>query len=260
MKIGNGEFWRGDCLDLMHDIPDGSVDMVLCDLPYGTTACKWDSVIPFEPLWEHYHRVISSTGAIVLTATQPFASVLVSSNIKNFKYEWVWNKTKVTDFVRAKLKPMTGHENVLVFSKASVANGAKQNMSYFPQGLKKVNKIVKNSSVGEGFAGRNKSNYGPNNKLHLPEYRQEFEGYPNTKLDIASETKGFHPTQKPVALFEYLIKTYTNPGDTVLDNTAGSGTTAIAAERTGRKWLCIEQDEIYYNKAVGRVWGEVLGL
>lgn len=256
MKIKNGKFWLGDCLKLMQYIPDDSIDMILCDLPYGTTACKWDSVIPFEPLWEQYHRIAKERAAIVLTASQPFTSALVMSNIKNFKYDWVWNKSKVGDFVRAKLKPMSGHESVMIFSKGAVANGSKRNMSYYPQGLERVNKIARNSTnPTEGFAGRNKANYGPNNKLHLPIYIQEFKGYPNTKLNIKSNSKGFHPTQKPVALFEYLIKTYTNPGETVLDNCAGSGTTAVAAENTGRKWICIEQEPEYYYPAVMRVSG-----
>lgn len=253
-RIKNGEWWMGDCLELMKDIPNGSVDMVLCDLPYGTTACKWDTVIPFKPLWREYHRIAKERAAIVLTASQPFTSALVMSNVKNFKYDWVWNKSKVGDFVRAKLKPMSGHESVLIFSKGAVANGSKRNMNYNPQGLKRVNKIAKNSTnPTEGFAGRNKENYGPNNKLHQPTYIQEFEGYPNTKLNIQSNKKGFHPTQKPVALFEYLIKTYTNEGDLVLDNTAGSGTTAIASENTSRRWICIERDPDYSRKAIERI-------
>jgi len=257
MFLSNGNLINGDCLEVMRDIPDGSVDMILTDPPYGTTACKWDVVIPFEPMWDQIKRVIKPNGAIVLTATQPFTSVLVSSNLKMFKYEWVWCKNKVTDFLRAKLKPMTGHENVLVFSKGSVANGAKNNMDYFPQGLIEINKTQKNAKIGEAIAGRNKSNYGPNNVLHNETYVQKFKGYPNTKLDFNSETDAIHPTQKPVALFEYLIKTYTQPGEVVLDFTIGSGTTAIAAENLNRQWIGIEKDLIYYLKAVERIYKHV---
>ena len=170
----------GNCLEQMKNIPDGSVDMVLADPPYGTTACKWDSIIPLEPMWEQLKRVIKPNGAIVMTAAQPFTSVLVCSNLTMFKYDWVWNKTKRTDFIRAKLKPMGAHESVLVFSKGAVANGSKRTMNYYPQGLVRVDKIVKNGGGGVGFLGRNGENLGPNNKLHQPTYRQEFTGYPHT--------------------------------------------------------------------------------
>ena len=243
----------GDCLERMKEIPDGSVDMVLADPPYGTTACKWDSIIPLEPMWEQLKRVIKPNGAIVMTATQPFTSVLVTSNIKNFKYDWVWNKTKRTDFVRAKLKPMGGHESVLVFSLASVANGAKMNMVYNPQGLTRIDATRKNGGGGVGFLGRDKSNLGPNNKLHDPTYTQEFTGYPSTQLNVNSESGTVHPTQKPVALMEYLIKTYTNVGDTVLDFAFGSGTTGVACVNTNRGFIGIEMDESYFDIAKQRI-------
>lgn len=252
-NIKNGQWWNCDCLFALSLIPDDSVDMLLVDLPYGTTACKWDSVIPFEPLWEQYNRICTERAAMVFTATQPFTTSLISSNIENFKYDMVWNKSKRTDFIRAKLKPMGAHESVLIFSNASVANGAKNNMNFFPQGLIEVNKTVKNNQKGETLLGRNKSNLGPNNKLHDESYTQKFKNYPCTQLNIASEHKTIHPTQKPVALFEYLIKTYTNEGDTVLDNCAGSGTTAVACENLNRKWICMEQDEEYTTKALLRI-------
>ncbi len=243
----------GDCLERMKEIPDDSVDMVLTDPPYGTTACKWDSIIPLEPMWEQLKRVVKPNGAIVMTATQPFASVLVTSNAKNFKYDWVWNKTKRTDFVRAKLKPMGGHESVLVFSLASVANGAKMNMVYNPQGLTRINATRKNGGGGEGFLGRDKSNLGPNNKLHDPTYTQEFTGYPSTQLNVGSESGTVHPTQKPVALMEYLIRTYTNEGETVLDFTMGSGTTGVACVNTNRRFIGIEMDQGYFDIARQRI-------
>ena len=242
----------GNCLEQMKNIPDGSVDMVLADPPYGTTACKWDSIIPLEPMWEQLKRVIKPNGAIVMTAAQPFTSVLVCSNLTMFKYDWVWNKTKRTDFIRAKLKPMGAHESVLVFSKGAVANGSKRTMNYYPQGLVRVDKIVKNGGGGVGFLGRNGENLGPNNKLHQPTYRQEFTGYPHTQLNISSETNTVHPTQKPVALMEYLIRTYTNEGETVLDFTMGSGTTGIAAANTSRDFIGIELDDNYYSVALFR--------
>ena len=244
---------HGDCLDKMNLIPAQTVDMVMCDPPYGTTACKWDSIIPLVPMWEQLKRVIKPNGAIVMTASQPFTTTLIASNMKMFKYDWVWCKSKATDFIRAKLKPMGGHESVLVFSKGSVANGAKNNMAYYPQDLVRVDKLCKNGGGGKGLLGRNKSNLGPNNKLHNPIYRQEFSGYPNTKLIIPSEGKTVHPTQKPVALMEYLIKTYTNEGETVLDFTMGSGTTGVACVNQKRQFIGIEQDDKYYEIAKKRI-------
>lgn len=247
---------KGDCLKRMKEIESGSVDMVLADVPYGTTACKWDSIIPLEPMWGQLKRIIKPSGAIVMTATQPFTSVLVCSNLAMFKYDWVWNKSRKTDFVRAKLKPMGGHESVLVFSDGAVANGAKRMMRYYPQGLMRVDKVAKNGGGGEGFLGRNSSNLGPNNKLHQPTYVQEFTGYPSTQLNIQSENNTVHPTQKPVALMEYLIKTYTNEGETVLDFTMGSGSTGVAARNLGRKFIGIEMDDHYFEVARGRILGD----
>ena len=248
-NIKNGQFWLGDCLELMKNIPDGSIDMILCDLPYGTTACKWDTVIPFAPLWEQYNRIAKPKAAIVLTASQPFTTALIMSQIDKFKYCWVWEKSKVGDIFNAKNKPLKKHEDILIFSIGTTANGSDQKMPYFPQGLQKINKVVKNTETTRAFFAPRPS--------HKNEYRQESTGYPTSVLKFNND-KGFHPTQKPVELFEYLIKTYTNEGETVLDNCAGSGTTAIAAENTGRKWICIEQDPAYYYQAVGRVWNHAI--
>ena len=235
-RVGNGQFWMGDCLELMRDIPDGSVDMVLCDLPYGTTQNKWDSVIPFEPLWEQYWRVCKSNAAIVLTAAQPFTSALVMSQIDRFRYDWSWSKTAATGHLNAKRRPMRNHEDVLVFGCGKIP--------YNPQGLREYGKITRRGSNG--------ANFGISGNENL----QTHTGYPRSRLDFANDGK-WHPTQKPVALFEYLIRTYTNPGDLILDPFAGSGTTAIAAERSGRRWLCIEREPEYYFKAYQRVWQEV---
>ena len=247
-RIKNGEWWQGDCLDLMQHIPTGSVDMVLCDLPYGTTACKWDTVIPFEPLWREYHRIAKERAAIVLTASQPFTSALVMSNAENFKYSWVWDKKGVTGFANAKKQPLRHLEDVVVFCKSSTI--------YNPQGLIEINKINRNTvSVGgdtlrtDVERSKNKGSLRTEGK----EYLQQFTNYPKQRLAVSRDKSKIHPTQKPVALFEYLIKTYTQPGDLILDNTAGSGTTAVAAENTGRRWLCIERDAEYSRKAIERI-------
>jgi site-specific DNA-methyltransferase (adenine-specific) len=235
MEIGGGQFLHGDCLELMRDLPSGSVDMVLCDLPYGTTQNKWDSVIPFDALWEQYWRVCKPNAAVVLTAAQPFTSALVMSQIQYFKYDWVWQKGKPTGHLNAKKQPLREKEDILVFCKGQTV--------YIPQGTSPTSHMVKRT---------NRGNYGDMSKTT----EQTVTGYPTNILPFRSET-GFHPTQKPVALFEYLIRTYTNPGELVLDNTAGSGTTAIAAENAGRRWICMERDPDYYAAAVGRVWDHV---
>lgn len=244
----SGEFWNGDCLELMKNIPDGSVDMILCDLPYGTTACAWDTIIPFEPLWEQYKRIIKPNGAIILTASQPFTSALIMSNVEWFKYEWIWEKSRPTGHTQSKNKPMKKHENVLVFSSGTTVHATQSSdrMPYFPQGLIELETPYirkKRNKAGEISPAR-------------PSHRdvvQKFSNYPTSILKYASTNDYIHPTQKPVALFEYLIKTYTNEGETVLDNTAGSGTTAIAAINTNRNWICIEKDADYYSKACARI-------
>lgn len=234
----------GDCLEVMREIPDKSIDMILCDLPYGTTACKWDTVIPFEPLWKQYKRIIKDNGAIVLTASQPFTSALVMSNIAMFKYEWIWEKSKATDFINANYRTMKKHENILVYSKGGAAPGCKIRMPYNPQGL-----IVKESKkVRKGSLG-----IGRDRVSQQGEYISKAINYPTSILGFANEGKTAHPTQKPVALFEYLIRTYTNEGDTVLDNCIGSGTTAIAALNTGRLFIGIEKEEKYCEIARQRV-------
>lgn len=218
---------QGDCLELMRDIPDKSVDMILCDLPYGTTACKWDTIIPFEPLWEQYRRIIKDNGAIVLTASQPFTSALVMSNPKMFKCEWIWQKTRFSNQMQAKILPLKIHESVLVFSRGKT--------NYYPQGLVKFGKLTKQGKkVTDNIGGGERKT----------EYFQEFTNYPKSIQEFKNET-GMHPTQKPVALFEYLIKTYTNEGDIILDNCAGSGTTAIARMNTGRNYILMEKEEKY---------------
>jgi site-specific DNA-methyltransferase (adenine-specific) len=223
---------KGDCLEEMKGIADGSVDMVLCDLPYGTTACKWDSVIPFEPLWAHYKRVIKKNGAIVLTASQPFTSQLGASNLKMLKYAWVWEKSSVTGHLNAHHMPMKKHEDVLVFYAGRV--------TYKPQGLIPYQKVKKRGSNGKNFGVSGTENY------------QESTNYPRSILQFNNDGK-LHPTQKPVTLMEYLIRTYTNKGETVLDNTMGSGTTGVACVNTGREFIGIEMDDTYFEIAKERI-------
>jgi site-specific DNA-methyltransferase (adenine-specific) len=237
------KIYQGDCLEVMKEIDDKSIDMILCDLPYGTTACKWDTIIPFEPLWEQYKRIIKDNGAIVLTASQPFTSALVMSNIKMFKYEWIWDKKLPTGHLNAKRMPLKRHENILVFGKG--------NLKYIPQIILREN-IREDKAGGIISDGTGKSAFGKHSKVagkythRQPTTIQEFSN--------ANKTNVFHPTQKPVALFEYLIKTYTNEGDTVLDNAAGSGTTGVACKNLNRNFILIEQDENYCKIAEERLY------
>ena len=232
LSIKNGELWCGDCLDLMRDIPSGSVDMILCDLPYGTTRNKWDTVIPFAPLWAEYWRICR--GPVVLTAAQPFTSALVMSCPDRFKYEWIWVKTRPVGHLNAKKMPMAAHESALVFGDG--------NIPYNPQDLVYKPRMNKRTPTKGNYDDAGKENF------------SEFTNYPRTTIEFDSlQSEKIHPTQKPVALFEYLIKTYTNEGDTVLDNCLGSGTTAIAAENTGRRWIGIERDLTYCMSAWDRV-------
>jgi site-specific DNA-methyltransferase (adenine-specific) len=247
--------YNEDCLEGMKKIKDKSVDMILCDLPYGTTDCKWDSIIPLEKLWEQYERIVKDDGAIVLTATQPFASLLVSSNLKLFKYDWIWEKDQGSNFINVKNEPLKKHESVLVFSKGTIANKSKRRMKYNPQGLIscEIKKTNANKRKDGGYLGE-RENFSDG------EYKQEFKNYPSTILKYKRD-RGLHPTQKPVEMFEYLIRTYTEPGAVVLDNCMGSGTTAVACVRSGRNFIGFENDTEhgYYETAMQRikeVWHE----
>ncbi len=230
---------QGDCLELMKDIPDGSVDMILCDLPYGTTACKWDTIIPFEPLWEQYNRVIKDNGAIVLFGNEPFTSKLVCSNLKGFKYRWVWDKQIPSGMSYARYRPMQQTEDICVFTK----NGEKT--IYNPQMIKR-DKPIKGGGMSKGETTNNQ-------KLIALKKTYDYKN-PTNLLSFAKVRKGsLHPTQKPVALFEYLIKTYTNGGETVLDNCMGSGTTGVACKNLNRNFIGIELDEEYFKIAKERI-------
>ena len=229
---------QGDCLERMKEIESGSVDMILTDPPYGTTACKWDSVIPLEPMWEQLKRVIKPSGAIVMTASQPFTTTLIASNMKMFKYCWYWEKEKAGNFQLAKKRAMKRIEECCVFYK--------QQPTYEPQGLVSCNRVIKNNKTKNGTMGHLSS------VDKRDSYTQKFTNYPNDRINFHNE-KGMRESQKPVALMEYLIKTYTNEGETVLDFTMGSGTTGVAAKNLNRGFIGIEMDLDYFNIALERI-------
>jgi site-specific DNA-methyltransferase (adenine-specific) len=245
--LDRNKTYHGDCLELMKDIDTKSVDMILCDLPYGTTACKWDVIIPFEPLWEQYKRIIKDNGAIVLTASQPFTSALVMSNVKMFKYCWYWKKEKGVGFTFAKYRPLGQIEDVLVFGKGKTKYNplmVKLEKSY-RHILPRTQTETLNSGIKTCINGNDV-------------YREYTHKYPTNVLEYSRDStkrnnKFKHPTQKPVALFEYLIKTYTNEKDLVLDSCAGSGTTGIACMNTGRDYILMEKDETYYQLILDRI-------
>lgn len=250
VTIGNCRIIQGDCLDAMSEIPDGSIDLVLTDPPYGTTACKWDTVIPFDPMWKQLKRVIRKNGAIVLFGQEPFSSLLRVSNLEYFKYDWYWRKSRPSGFTNARLKPLKDIEVVSVFSKGKTANGSKDNMTYFPQGLQDCDtRWSRPKTYLDGDRGVNPAR--KNSKLTRVITKS---GFPRQVLDSPNSNKGnVHPTQKPVALMEYLIKTYTNEGDMVLDFTMGSGTTGVAAKNLNRRFIGIEMDKVYFDIAKSRI-------
>lgn len=249
MSEGKKEILLGDCLELMRDIPNGSIDMILCDLPYGTTNCKWDVIIPFDKLWEQYERIIKPNGAIVLTASQPFTSALIMSNINLFKYELIWKKNIPSGFFNAKKQQMKIHENIAIFS-----NGKP---TYNPQMVLRSEEEYKKTLRINDSECFNADVYGGGRKKLIRKTVEEQKyKYPFTVCEYnIDRSYGFdkHPTKKPVALFEYLIKTYTNEGDLVLDNCAGSGTTAIACLKTNRQFIVIEKEQKYYDIILKRV-------
>ena len=245
---------HGDCLQAMKDIEAGSVDMILADLPYGTTYAAWDSIIPFEPLWEQYKRVIKKNGAVVLFGSQPFTSNLIVSNMAWFKYEWIWHKGRASGHVHAKNKPMKAHENILVFSGGTTVHVGQSisRMNYNPQisegkGYKRI--------VGKGNQGKLNHKASAGDIAYIGTMVENLgTRYPRSVIDFKSHNVGnHHPTQKPVALLEYLIKTYTNEGELVMDNVMGSGSTGVAARNLNRRFLGIEKDLDYFNIAKNRI-------
>lgn len=227
--------YLGDCLEIMPTLPNASVDLILCDLPYGTTDCKWDAILPLQPLWREYKRVTKSNAAVVLTAVQPFTSALVMSNVSNFKTSWVWNKKQSGGYGTAKYHPLKITEDVLVFGYGTV--------SYKP--------IMRTGTLRNKGVGRpDKNEVQSGLKTGIVVRNDQY--YPTNLIEFTREN-GLHPVQKPVALMEYLIRTYTNEGDTVLDNCMGSGTTGVAALNCGRKFIGIEKDPAYYEIARKRI-------
>ena len=236
---------QGDCLELLKDIPDGSIDAVMTDMPYGTTACKWDTVVDLDALWVEIKRITKPNAAIVMTASQPFTTTLIASNIKNFKHEWVWQKNRGSNFATVKYQPFKEHESVLVFSRAS------EKVNYYPikqersaGGASRANYDVNASNTGKRdvYGNIKATNQGKIPKLRYPSSVQRF----NTEV-------GLHPTQKPVALMEYLIKTYTNEHDVVIDMFMGSGSTGVAAKNLNRRFIGIELDPDYFAIAKNRI-------
>ena len=237
---------HADCFDVFPYIADASVQLILCDLPYNVTGLKWDSLLDLPKLWEQYERIIKPNGAIVLTAMQPFTTELIISNRKMFKYTWVWNKVKPGNFLTAKLKPMQNHEDIVIFSKANTANCNKNNMLYIPQ-LEKREKVrnYKKEADSDIYARKNTTSI---------EYTTDFK-YPKSILEIsnANQKNKLHPTQKPLELMKYLIKTYSNEDDVVMDNCMGSNTTGLACKELNRQYIGIEKDKNYYDVSVSRV-------
>ena len=248
-RKGEGEalseytLYQGDCLDIMAGMAAQSVDMVMADPPYGITDCAWDTVIPLDAMWAQLKRVIKPNGAIVMTASQPFTSALVMSNVAMFRYQWVWEKNKATGHLNAKKRPLVSHEDVVVFSKAPT--------NYFPQGLvEKETPTISKGDRGHKGIGSSGDCYGAATKDAV----QTHGNYPRSVIEFPVDIKAeFHPTQKPIALMEYLIRTYTNPGETVLDFTMGSGTTGVAAANTGRRFIGIEMEASYFAAAQARI-------
>jgi site-specific DNA-methyltransferase (adenine-specific) len=226
---------QGDCLALLADIPTASVDLILCDLPYGTTRCAWDAVIPFEPLWAQYNRVAKVNAAMIFTASQPFTTALIASNLKAFRYSLVWEKAAATGFLNAKRQPLRAHEDIAVFYRRSP--------TFHPQFSDGPMKVVKGAGSASSVYGKQST--------PVRDYASD-RRYPRSVLKFTRE-RGFHPTQKPVALMEYMIETYTDPGEVVLDSCMGSGTTGVAAKRLGRSFIGMELDAGYFEIAKSRI-------
>jgi len=234
---------RGDCLELMLSIESCSVDMILCDLPYGTTACAWDTVIPLEPLWNEYRRIAKKDAAIVLTASQPFTTALIASNLSAFKYEWIYEKTNPKGFLSAKRRPLTAHENICVFSFGTPPYNPQK--WTIPEHLRTKRKHATSKTSGECYGSR-----------ELKRWDDDGSRFPTSVIGFSNRVgrnENFHPTQKPLALMEYLIQTYTSKGDVVMDNCMGSGTTGIACMNTMRNFIGMESDADYFEIAQSRI-------
>jgi len=250
MELKLDNIYQGDCLELMKFIPDNSIDAVICDLPYGTTECSWDSVIPFYLLWEQYRRIVKPNAAIVLFGQEPFSSALRMSNIKEWRYDWYWKKSRFGNYAQAPYMPLKNIEIISVFSQGNIAPNSKLKMSYNPQGIKEHNKLYKERPCS--------ANFKPNRKSQT--FVSTHYNYPKQCLEFDNDGEQLHPTQKPVDLLRYLVLTYTNEGDVVLDNCSGSGSTAVACWKEKRHFICIEKDPVYYEKSVKRIKTEMAQL
>lgn len=244
----NYKLLHGDCLELIEQIPDKSMDMILCDLPYGTSACKWDTIVPFDKLWEQYERIIKDNGAVVLFGSEPFSSYLRISNIGMYKYDFKWEKPSGANFLNFKYQPAKVHEDIMIFGKMATSYSKKGNMKYNPQMEKGEPYKLKSGKQKNNFS--NATVRSPINQVIT---KNEGTRYPRSIQKFSLDKEKLHPTQKPVALLEYLIKTYTNKNDLILDNCMGSGSTGIAALATNRKFIGIELDREYFKIAKDRI-------
>ena len=251
------KLYKGDCLIEMKKIESNSIDAIITDPPYAKTKGRWDSVIDLDLMWIELKRIIKPNGAIVLFGNEPFSSKVRCSNLDEYRYDWKWVKNRATGFPNCNYRPMNKYEDIMVFSKANASTGGKKNsMEYYPQNLIVSNKVKKNTPKRHGLIQKDTNNVGENNILMQPtEYVQKYTNYPNNVLNFDCDSKYVHPTQKPVLLMEYLIKTYTNENETVLDFTMGSGTTMLACKNLNRNGIGIEKDPQYYAVAVARVDG-----
>ena len=241
---------QGDCLEVMKDIKDKTIDVVICDLPYGTTSCKWDVVLPFDKLWEQYNRIIKDNGVVLLFGNEPFSSYLRLSNIDNYRYDLIWHKSKFGNVFQAKLRPLQKAENISVFTKHPLTYQFTDIVKYYPE-LKDCNKIVKTAKTSKEKITETR----PNHEYNLKPYVMKKTGYPDTILKVSNEKNKLHPTQKPVELIERLVKLYSKENDLILDNTMGSGTTGVACKRLNRSFIGIEKDEKHFKTADEKING-----
>jgi site-specific DNA-methyltransferase (adenine-specific) len=251
MEIKNNNIYLGDCLELMKHIPDKHINMILCDLPYGTTACKWDVVIPFEPLWEQYTRIIKDKGAIVLFGQEPFSSLLRTSNLSMYRYDWIWKKEKPSNFQLMNYQCGRVQENIMVFSKAKACYTSNNNsMVYYPQKTKRDKPRKANVKIYGNTESNILHEYKNGNKDNIKTYEYKL---PTSILNFNNPTHKQHPTQKPIPLLEYLIKTYTNENEVVLDSCIGSGSTCLACMNTNRNFIGFEKKEEYFNLSLKNI-------
>lgn len=236
---------KGDCIEEMKKLPDGIINMILTDPPYGTTACKWDDVIPFDAMWEQIWRVLKPNGVCALFGAEPFSSSLRMSQLQNFVYDWIWHKSVPACFFNAKQRPMAIHEVISIFSRAKANTASSNNMPYNPQGIERINRVVKGGNRKESSVYSKASD--------KDSYRQENTNYPKSVLFFPNVSSTVHPTQKPIALLQYLIRTYTDVDETVLDFTMGSGSAGVACMFENRKFIGIELDEKYFGIAKRRI-------